>query len=195
MAVSKKERRNKWLIVVIGTIILVALYIFLVNRDTKKAEQEDLAEQVQNVIGTDLEIDYPSTPREVIIKYNEIIACYYENKLDDDTIKKIMAQQRVLFDQELLEQNPIDSQLKDLKEELLDYQKNNRKFITSAVAKSSSVTYWSKDDRDYASIIATYTLKDSEVTKTYERYILRKDDQEKWRILGWQMTSPTDLDK
>lgn len=195
MSVSKKERRNKTLITVLGTIILVVLYIFLMNRDTKKAQQENLSEQVLNVIGSDIEMDYPSTPREVIIKFNEIMTCCYENNLSDDTLKKLIMQERVLFDQELLEQNPIDTQLADLKEEILDYEKSKRTIISSAVAKSSSVKYSSKEDREYASIIASYTLKDSEVTKTYQKYILRKDDNDKWRILGWEITQPTDLNK
>ncbi len=195
MSVSKKERRNKRLITFIGIIILVGLYIFLMNRDTKKAQEENLSEQVLNVIGSDIEMDYPSTPREVIIKFNEIMTCCYEKNLSDDTLKKLIMQERVLFDQELLEQNPIDSQLKDLKEEINDYKKSKRTIISSAVAKSSSVTYWSKEDKEYASIIASYTLKDSEVTKTYEKYILRKDDNDKWRILGWEIAPPTDLDK
>ena len=192
MEVSKKERRNKMLIVVIGTIVLVALYFFFSNRDTNNTEKAVLTEQVQKVIGTDLEMDYPGSPREVIILFNKIIDCYYEDELDDETLGKVMAQERVLFDQELLEANSFDAQLEGLKEEILDYKKSKRVIVSSSVAKSSTVEYWSKDSKDYAGIIASYTLKDKEVTKTYERYILRKDDQGKWRILGWEVTSPPD---
>ncbi|HAB61445.1 MAG TPA: hypothetical protein DCE48_12270, partial [Lachnospiraceae bacterium] len=111
MEVSKRERRNKTLIVVIGTIVLIALYFFFTNRDNKKVEQVALTEQVQKVISTDFEMDYPSTPREVIIQLNEIFDCYYKNNLDDKTLEKVMAQERILFDQELLEANSFDTQL------------------------------------------------------------------------------------
>lgn len=195
MEVSKKERRNKMLVVVIGTIVLVGLYLFFANRDNKKAEQASITEQVQEVLGTDLEMDYPSTPREVIIQFNKIIACYYENKLDEETIKKIMEKQRALFDQELLEANSFDSQLKDLQEEILDYQESKRVIVSSSVAKSSTVKYWSDAGKDYAGIVASYTLKDDNVVKTYETYVLRKDDKGKWKILGWEVTSPTDTNK
>lgn len=195
MEVSKRERRNKMLVVIIGTIILVALYFYFTDRNSKKAEQTTMTEQVQQVLGTDLEIDYPSTPREVIVQFNKIIACYYESKLDDETLKKIVSQQRVLFDQELLDTNSIDSQLKDLKEEILDYQESKRVIVSSSVAKSSTVKYWSDEGKDYAGIIASYTLKDSEVVKTHETYVLRKDDQGKWRILGWEVTTPADTDE
>jgi len=57
MEVSKRERRNKTLIVVFGTIVLVVLYLFFTNRDNKKVEQVALSEQVQEVIGTDFEMD------------------------------------------------------------------------------------------------------------------------------------------
>lgn len=195
MEVTKKERRNKMLIVVIGTILLVVLYFYFMDKNSKKAEEVALSEQVEKILGSDIEMDYPSTPREVIILFNDIMTCSYEENLDDDTLKKIISQERVLFDQELLDNNPLESQLADLKEDILDYQKAKRTIVTSAVAKSSSVEYWSKEGKEYASIIASYTLKDSEVVKTYEKYILRKDEQEKWRILGWQIASPTDLDK
>lgn len=194
MEVSKRERRNKTLIVVIGTIVLIALYFFFTNRDNKKVEQVALTEQVQKVISTDFEMDYPSTPREVIIQLNEIFDCYYKNDLDDKTLEKVMAQERILFDQELLEANSFDTQLEGLKEEILDYQKSKRKMVGSSVAKSSTVKYWSDAGRDYAGIIASYTSKDNEVTKTYERYILRKDDQGKWRILGWELISKPNTD-
>lgn len=192
MEVSKKERRNKMLVVVIGTIILVALYLFFTNKDNKKAEQAAITEQVREVLGTDLEMDYPGTPREVIIQFNKIIACYYENKLDEKTTEKIMEKQRTLFDQELLEANSFDSQLEVLQEEVLDYENSKRVIVSSSVAKSSSVKYWSAESKDYAGIVASYTLKDDKVVRTYETYILRKDDQGKWRILGWEVTTPTD---
>ena len=195
MAVTKKERRNKMLIVVIGTILLVVLYFYFTNKESKKAEESALSEQVEKIIGSDIEMDYPSSPREVIILFNNIMTCSFKENLDDDTLKKIISQERVLFDQELLDNNPLESQLADLKEEILDYKKAKRTIVTSAVDKSSSAEYWSKDDKDYASIVASYTLKDSEVAKTYERYILRKDEQDKWRILGWQIATPIDLDK
>lgn len=195
MEVSKRERRNKTLIVVFGTIVLVALYFFFTNRDNKKVEQVALSEQVQKVIGTDFEMDYPSTPREVIIQLNEIFDCYYKNDLDDKTLEKVMAQERILFDQELLEVNSFDTQLEGLKEEILDYEKSKRTLVSSSVEKSSTVKYWTAEGKDYAGIIASYTSKDKEVTKSYERYILRKDDQGKWRILGWELTSKPNTDK
>lgn len=195
MEVSKRERRNKTLIVVFGTIVLVALYFFFTNRDNKKVEQVALSEQVQKVIGTDFEMDYPSTPREVIIQLNEIFDCYYKNDLDDKTLEKVMAQERILFDQELLEVNSFDTQLEGLKEEILDYEKSKRTLVSSSVEKSSTVKYWTDEGEDYAGIIASYTSKDKEVTKSYERYILRKDDQGKWRILGWELTSKPNTDK
>lgn len=195
MEVSKRERRNKTLIVVFGTIALVALYFFFTNRDNKKVEQVALSEQVQKVIGTDFEMDYPSTPREVIIQLNEIFDCYYKNDLDDKTLEKVMAQERILFDQELLEVNSFDTQLEGLKEEILDYEKSKRTLVSSSVEKSSTVKYWTDEGKDYAGIIASYTSKDKEVTKSYERYILRKDDQGKWRILGWELTSKPNTDK
>ncbi|WP_310601976.1 DUF6715 family protein [Anaerosporobacter sp.] len=195
MATSKKEQRNKVLIIIIGTIVLVGLYLFFSNQNNKKREQAVIAEQVQKILDSDIEMDYPSSPREVIIQFNKILACYYKEKLDDDTLKKLMAQERVLFDQQLLDQNSIENQLKDLKAEILDFQKAKRSIVTSTVAKSSSVEYETKDGKEYASIIASYTLKDSEVVKTYEKYILRKDDQGKWRILGWEVTSSTDTSK
>lgn len=195
MEVSKRERRNKLLVVIIGTIVLVALYFFFADRNNKKIEQTVMTERVQKVLGTDLDLDYPGTPREVIVEFNKIIACYYEGKLDDETLKKVMNQQRLLFDKELLEANSIDTQLKDLKEEILDYQKSKRVIVSSSVEKSSTVKYWSDEGKDYAGIIASYTLKDSEVVKTYQTYVLRKDDQGKWRILGWEVTSPPATDE
>ncbi|WP_167957835.1 DUF6715 family protein [Anaerosporobacter faecicola] len=195
MAATKKERRNKMLVVVIGTFILVTLFFYFMKKDTEKAKEEAIKVEIENLLGSDIEMDYPSTPKEVIVLFNKLITCYYDEKLSDDTIKKVMAQERVLFDQELLNKNQFDDQFKDLKEEITDYRKAKRTIVGSSVGKSSSVEYYKKEGKEYASIIATYTLKDSEVTKTYQKYILRKDENGKWRILGWEITSPTDIGK
>lgn len=195
MSVTRKEKRNKMLIVVFGSIIMIVLFFYLMDKDTKKAKQEAIDAQVQDLLGSDIEMDYPTSPRQVIMEFNKIIVCYYEKKLDDETIKKLMTQERVYFDQELLDNNTFENQFKDLKAEIEDYRKADRTIVNCAVAKGSSVEYWTKDDREYASILSSYTLKDSEVVKTYEKYILRKDDQGKWRILGWEISEPKDLNK
>lgn len=195
MATSKREQRNKWIVVVVGTLFLVFLYFFFMNNNEKKAKETKISEEVKEILDTDIEMDYPGTPKELIILYNKIIACYYERKLDDKTLEKLVGQERILFDQELLDNNTFEDQMKDLKAEISDYRKVNRVIIGSAVAKSNSVDYYKKGEKEYASIVASYTLKDKEVKKTYERFTLRKDDNGKWRILGWEITSPVDLTK
>lgn len=192
-AENKRDKKITRFIIFFGTLALIIVYIVSVNREEKRTKNEQAVKYVETIVSGDIELDYPGSPREVIMLFNKLISCYYESDLDDDVIKELMLRERQLFDQELLEHNTFKEQLKNLKAEIKEFKDSGRTIIGMQVQKSSGVETWKQADKEYASLIASYTLKDKDVTKTYERFIFRKDDEGKWRILGWQISPPIEL--
>ena len=52
-----------------------------------------------------------------------------------------------------------------------------------------------KDGAQYASLHAEYWVRENNTTttKSYEKYMLRKDENGNWKILYWQLSEATDI--
>ena len=55
--------------------------------------------------------------------------------------------------------------------------------------QSGNIVTWTDEEKEYARVIASYTQQeDRKYFKVYEEFILRKDENGKWKILGWYLT-------
>ncbi|HEX3022199.1 MAG TPA: DUF6715 family protein [Lachnospiraceae bacterium] len=197
MAKRKKVQISKTLVVIVLSAILIVAYIYMTNnRDTNTKGSNKVSDEVQSILDKDIEATYPDSPREVVKLNSRINVCYYKESLSDDNLKAIMSQQRLLFDEELLSDNKMEDQLANLKVEIEEYKKINRSIISYVVNKSSTVKTWTSGGKDYASIVASYSLKDNDgVSKTYETFLLRKDKDDKWKIVGWKLDAPSKVEE
>ena len=98
---------------------------------------------------------------------------------------------RELFDDELLASNPEKKHIESLKKDAESYHKE-KKFISSyTVDKNSSVRKKTIDGKEYATLQASYLVQEnnSGYTKTYEEFLLRADENGRWKIVGWEVVS------
>jgi hypothetical protein len=59
-----------------------------------------------------------------------------------------------------------------------------------AIESGDEVEYYTEEDVEYAVVNSSYTLRETETfTKTNEEYILRKDENGYWKILGWRVAT------
>jgi hypothetical protein len=197
MAKRKNVQVSKTLVVIILSAILVIAYIYMTNnRNANKNGNSTISDEVKSILSKDINATYPDSPREVVKLYSRINVCYYKESLNDDNLKAIVNQQRLLFDDELLSNNTLENQLSNLKVEIKEYKKINRLIISYAVNKSSTVKTWTRDGVDYASLIASYSLKDDKgVSRTDELFLLRKDMNGKWKIIGWELAAPSNVEE
>lgn len=180
------KKRN--VIRVIAALVIIGLivglyYYFSVH---KRASVEDAVEltEVQKVITKDLDTNYPATPREVVKYYNRIIECFYNETYTDDELYDLGDQARKLFDEELLENNPREDYFDALKAEIEDYRERSKTIRSSSVCDSNDVEFQTVDGRECAYVQASYfTNENNSYDRTYQMYVLRKDDEGKWKIL------------
>ena len=68
--------------------------------------------------------------------------------------------------------------------------------VTWRVQKQSSVETWQDGDNSFASIVACYTMsaKGEGYTRTFEEFLLREDENNRWKIVGWRLTDPIEIE-
>lgn len=173
--------------VVVIAILCIALivggYVFWMKQSEKPSDNVELT-AVQKLITKDLEKNYPATPREVVKIYNEIISCFYNEEYTEDELEALGNQARYLMDEELLANNPKDNYFKNLKAEIADYKRDERIIISYNLCSSNEVQFVTVDERECAYVKTSYFIKDKTGhSRTYQMYVVRKDDEGNWKIL------------
>lgn len=186
-----KGKSFRGIILVVLVIALgLSVYTYILNNNTSTpAETDSAVSEVGKLASRDLETDYPNTPRKVIEYYSQIMKSLYEEELSEETLKKLVQQTRLLYDEELLAQNPEEDAWKNTKDYIEEYKKESRKITEYIIQDSKDIQYYTKDENSYAIITVLYFTRDKSGTfKTYEDYLLRKNKNGEWKILGWELT-------
>lgn len=169
-------------------LIVVGYYYYLSNRDTKTTQESQELSTIAKITTKNLDDSYPKTPREVVKLYNEILKCYYNEDCTDEEIEALAGQARKLMDEELLEQNPKDQYLIALKMDIQNYKDAKRTISRSDVCDSGEITYKTVKGSECAYVGASYFMKEENgYIKSYEQYVLRKDDSGNWKILAYKL--------
>lgn len=190
---KKKKKGNP-----VATVVLIALLaVFLVlvvktfygmltddpNKDDGKRTE------VEKLLDKNLDESYPATEREVVKTYCRILKAMYSGSCSDDTVQGLYGQMRKLYDEELLKKNSYDDQYKELKEELESYKKDKKKIVNYVIEDADDVEKGQYEGREQALVDVTLSMKeDSKWQHVSQQFVLRKDDDGRWKILGWYQT-------
>lgn len=170
--------------------IMVGYYYYLSHRNGGGNNYDPTnASEVEKVMSRDFKKNYPSTPREVVKWYNRIITCFYGEEYDEKQLDAMADQVRMLLDDELLADNPKTLYMTSLKAEIEDYKNRDKAILQSDVCDSNDVTY-AKVNGDSCAYVTTYyfSREGSSYSKTYQEYVLRKDQEGEWKILTFRLT-------
>lgn len=178
-----KKTRIVILAIVIVAAICTAFYIVNNNSKKESAKEAGLTE-IQKITTRNMEKDYPATPREVIKFYNRIVKCYYGRQYSDDELEQLADQALSMFDDDLLKKNEKESYIESVKSDAAQYEEDNKSISQTDVCDSNDVKYMTDNGDDIAYVTASHFIKTgSSYTKTYQEYVLRKDDDGDWKIL------------
>lgn len=183
-------KNAKIIIIAIACVCLICGGYFLFSQNNE-IKEENLTE-VEKVLVKDLKRDYPKTPREVVKFYNRIVQCYYGEKLSDKEIEDMADQMLCLLDEDLLAVNPRDQYHKSVMNDIQEYNSKNKRIVNTDVCDSNDVTYVDdvKEGTDevdkLAYVNASYFVNtDGEFTNTYQRFVLRQNEDGQWKILAF----------
>lgn len=185
----KKHIKTVIIFGILGFLI-VGYYFYLSNRDlsaTKTGNKDVNIQELNELKALNLDSNYPDTPLEVTKLYVRIMRAFYRTDLDNEDIEKLATQVQKIFDDELLEANPYDAYLENLKKDIKDYNKANRYITDYKIERNSEVDYKTLGKKQYAMVDTIIYLREgSNLTPVTMKFTLRKDESGKWRILFWQ---------
>ncbi len=183
------------------TIIFVVLIVGMIGyfaylsgkaRDTAKEASMTAA---QLVLSRDMKNDYPPTVKEVIKYYTEIQRCLYNEECTDEEVEQLGLRMRELYDEELLENNEESNNLLQLRTDVATFRSEESKINGISVASSVNVDTFTEDGYEFSRIQCTYTMLEkgkSSLVNTV--YLLRKDENRRWKIYGWDLAQNVNLE-
>lgn len=183
-----KRRIGIVFLALLCTILVCGSYYLLKSNIHVHPDETGDLTKIEKLTTRDLKNDYPSTPREVVKFYNKIILSYYGEEYTDEAFEGLLTQAQALMDDELLENNPIDTYRASVKDEIANYKKRDRSIRQSSVCDSDDVLFTTDPDKgdELAYVTVTYFVKEkNEFSRTYQMYVLRKDDSGNWKILTY----------
>lgn len=193
MAKPKKKKLNiKGIVVVIILAVLVLLYYYhLSNKQAPPSEDEYVQSTVvQEVLGRNLIVNYPPTPREVVRYYSEISKCFYNEEYTEEELEDLAKQAQGLYDDDLIANKSWEQYLEDLRIDIQTFEQLNYTIESYSLSSSIDIenSKFKQDGYEWARVYCNYTLRQgTERIYSSEVFILRKDEDGHWKIFGWDL--------
>lgn len=185
-------KQAKTIIIVVVIAALIGGYYFYLSNKTQQKDDDVQATAVQEVLMRNLETNYPPTPKEVVRYYSDISKCLYNEEYTDEQFEQMADKMMALYDDELLEKNPRENYLEDLKADVELFESNGYTITSYSTSSSTDVIFDTIDGREWAKLYCIYSIRTSKgVLSSQEVYELRKDlETGHWKIYGFQMDKP-----
>ena len=168
-------------------LVLVVGYYAYLSGTHRTEQQEAVMSEIDTALSRNLENNYPSTPKEVVKYYNDLMKCFYNEDCTEEELQELGKKSLQLFDEELRENNEEESYLIRLQGEVQNYKNNKRKITSVSLASSTNVDYYTADGYSFARKSCGYTMTENgKKSSTVMVYLLRRDDNRRWKIYGWK---------
>ncbi len=178
-----KKNLRTIIVVVLCAGLCIGYFYYLTNRDTGK---ETTLTEVEQVITKDLDKSYPKTAREVVKFYNRILKCYYNEEHTEKELEQLTKQARKLMDKELQEKNPENDYLAAVKADVKSYADAEKTITSFTIDSTNEVEYKTVNGQECAYVDVSYFVQEKAgASRASQTYVLRKDTDGKWRILGF----------
>lgn len=186
----KKGTKTFTLIIFFAALIALGSYFYVTNKADNSQEVTTTSEK-DILLNYDMAGNYPKTVREAVKMHCRYLKYIYNKGLakdfTEDDLFVMNQKMRQLYDDELLEINQADQQLKALNKEMEVYKVKKQKIVSYTLAEASQIEYNTDNGKEYAKMRVTIAMRiDGSSFSADEEYILRKDAEGKWKILGWQ---------
>ncbi len=188
----KKARKPMSAIFTVISIAAVVIVLIYVNQskqseNLKEASLKKLTE-VETLLEMDPDKDYPEMPREVSKLHGDMTRLLYSG-IEDEEIKELALKIRELYDVELLAVNSEEQYLADLYSDIALWRQLDRKIEYNVVVNEENEEIYTRDGQKYANAFVSFTITEKGQTSELRRYTMRKDKEDKWKILGWEYIS------
>lgn len=173
-------------------VLVIGYFYYLSNRtvssDNKTATvNTEKISPVATVLLRNLDINYPATPKEVVKYYAELTKVLYNEEYTDEEFQALAVKIQQLYDPELVANKEQSEYLQDLKDEIETFHTNKWTISTYWTSSSTDVERFTEDGYEFARLYCTFTIRQSGGSgSSNEVFLLRKDENEHWKIYGWK---------
>lgn len=185
----KKSSGVKIIIIgVILAVVVVGYFYHTANKVDEIVEENAQSTLVQTVLLRDLDKNYPPTPKEVVIYFNEISKCFYNEKYTDNELYELAMKIQGIYDDELVANKTQEEYLEDLKSDIIEMKQNDRTISSYQVSLSTDVEFFTEGSDSCARLYSTYSIRQGTgMIQSRMVFILRQDENKHWKILGWDL--------
>lgn len=190
---------KKRIIIIIVAIIIIAgvlgAFYYSIHSNNANVENSTEVTELEDLLTEDLEDNYPASPRAVVNEYSRYLVALYNEDYTDDQFNTLTEKMRILLDDDLLEENPIEYFRSNLKSEADSYKSDEWQVTDFVIPSSDEVTYDTVKGNDCALVTVSYYIKQKTTySKTVQDYVFRQDNEGRWKILGYSLHSGSEDD-
>lgn len=188
------KRYRTFIVLIVMAAFCFLAYFYVQTKDgteTSKTVKEE--SELSKLLNRDMDTNYPETPKEVVKLYSRFLVQFYNENLTEEELDILAQKSQKLMDTELLEKNPYDRYIQNLKEDIEKNDSEGRTISNYIVGNSYEVEYKTFQERYYAKLKCVYYCKSKSGTeKTLQEYTLRKDDKGRWKLLFWNLAQESE---
>ena len=193
---KKMPKFVKPLIFILIALVIIGVFYYCSRKKVDNNEEIAAEDEVSIIVNRDLTLNYPSTPKSVVTFYSEIIKTIYKTDHTDEQLQALAGQARGLFDEELLKHNEYNEYMERLRAEVASYKDAGRFISAYQVEDGYNIEVFESEGKSYAKVNVKYYVREGKnLIHTYEEYTLRKDEDEKWRILYWELSDAASMEE
>lgn len=170
-------------LVALGALIVLGVF-FLFTRTKKTGKEEDYElTVVDEITTTNLEKNYPADARMVVDFYGKIMKTLYRETYTEEQQMKMLDVLAGIMDDELLAGQT--SFYQSMRSEV-EQRKKEDYSIVAYVVQNAEPNVVKVDGSKMCNIDCLFSLRHKTVTTaSYYQFVMRQDDEGKWKILGW----------
>lgn len=185
---KKSSGMKNVILVLIMAGLVIGYYFYLSNRDGQNKEETVSLTEVQEVLLRDMEKSYPPSPKEVVKYYAQISKCFYDGDYSEEELKQLAERARSMYDEELKATQTEDEYWEDLRKDIDEFKEKSMTISSYSPSASTDVEYTKSDTGELATLYCIYSIRQgTSMNKANHKYVLRKDEDGHWKILGWEL--------
>ena len=185
---GKTDIFKSGIVILIFVVGMLGYYYYLSNRASRVTEENVKLTVAQELINRNLSYTYPPSPREVIKFYSDITKCFYNETYSGAELEQLAEQTYRLYDEKLKDENDWNAYLVNLTVQINAYKEKNMRISSYFLPSSDDVVYYNRGEEKYAKMPCSYIVQSGSHKRTVDEiFVLHKDEEGHWRILGWQL--------
>ncbi|MBQ4219169.1 hypothetical protein SAMN02910451_03112 [Butyrivibrio hungatei] len=171
----------------LGAVVVVGLYFMFVGSKKSPEEEQYNLTAVDEITTTNLEKNYPANPRMVVDLYAKTMQVLYKEEYTEGQQDKMLYVLKGIMDDELLEKQVDFS--RSMKNEISE-RKEGDYSISNYLVQNTEPEVVTVSGKKMCNVQCLFSLrKGTSTVANYYQFILRQDDDKRWKILGWDVNT------